>query len=90
LLDAVSDFLEEDEEAEGGRGLRVWCSTSVVIIDNFNEISPVIKANRSMTEEVVFSVLKAILPERLPTSNQLLANYPNLFNPESWIPFQLS
>ena len=49
----------------------MWGSTSVVIIDNFNEILPVIKANRSMTEEVVFSVLKAILPERLPTSNQL-------------------
>jgi len=30
------------------------------------------------------------LPERLPTTTQLLANYPNPFNPETWIPFQLS
>ncbi|MDP6598514.1 MAG: hypothetical protein QGI86_21955 [Candidatus Poribacteria bacterium] len=30
------------------------------------------------------------LPERLPTSTQLLANYPNPFNPETWVPFELS
>ena len=36
------------------------------------------------------NVLKAILPERLPTQTQLLANYPNPFNPETWIPFQLA
>ena len=35
------------------------------------------------------NVLKSILPERLPTQTQLLANYPNPFNPETWIPFQL-
>ncbi|MDP6597699.1 MAG: invasin domain 3-containing protein, partial [Candidatus Poribacteria bacterium] len=46
--------------------------------------------NRSPAEEVALNVLQAILPERLPTQNQLLANYPNPFNPETWIPFQLS
>ena len=35
-------------------------------------------------------MLKAILPERLLTQTQFLANYPNPFNPETWIPFQLS
>ena len=28
--------------------------------------------------------------ERLPTTAQLLANYPNPFNPETWIPFELA
>jgi hypothetical protein len=46
--------------------------------------------NRSSAEEMVLGVLKAILPERLPTQTQLLANYPNPFNPETWIPFQLA
>ena len=46
--------------------------------------------NRSSAEEMALSVLKAILPERLPTRTQLLANYPNPFNPETWIPFQLA
>ena len=39
---------------------------------------------------MALSVLKAILPERLPRKTQLLANYPNPFNPETWIPFQLA
>ena len=46
--------------------------------------------NRSSAEEMALSVLQAILPERLPTTTQLLANYPNPFNPETWIPFELS
>ena len=47
-------------------------------------------SNRSSEEEIALNVLKAILPERLPTQTQLLANYPNPFNPETWIPFQLA
>ena len=39
---------------------------------------------------MALNVLQAILPERLPTSTQLRANYPNPFNPETWIPFELS
>merc|ERR1712000_399198 len=46
--------------------------------------------NRSSAEEIALNVLQAILPERLPTQTQLLANYPNPFNPETWIPFQLA
>ena len=47
------------------------------------------KVNRSTAEEIALNVLKAILPESLPTGTQLLANYPNPFNPETWFPFQL-
>ena len=45
---------------------------------------------RSQAEELVLSLLIAILPERLPEQTQLLPNYPNPFNPETWIPFELS
>ena len=38
----------------------------------------------------MLGVLQALLPERLPTQTQLLANHPNPFNPEAWIPFELS
>ena len=46
--------------------------------------------NLSSAEEIALNVLKAILAERLPTQTRLLGNYPNPFNPETWIPFQLS
>ena len=45
---------------------------------------------RSEAEELVLSLLIAILPERLPEQTQLLPNYPNPFNPETWIPFELN
>jgi len=45
---------------------------------------------RSEAEELVFNLLQAVLPERLPEQTQLLPNYPNPFNPETWIPFELS
>ena len=45
---------------------------------------------RSESEELVLSSLMAMLPERLPEQTQLLSNYPNPFNPETWIPFELS
>jgi len=45
---------------------------------------------RSETEELVFNLLVSILPEKLPARTQLLPNYPNPFNPETWIPFELS
>ena len=45
---------------------------------------------RSEVEELAFNLLIAILPDRLPEYTQLLPNYPNPFNPETWIPFELS
>ena len=35
-------------------------------------------------------MLEEILATLLPQSTALLANYPNPFNPETWIPYQLA
>ena len=45
---------------------------------------------RSKAEDVVFNALKVILPQRSAIETQLLPNYPNPFNPETWIPFELA
>ena len=34
--------------------------------------------------------LEALLVSRIPTKTRLLLNYPNPFNPETWIPYQLA
>ncbi len=44
----------------------------------------------SEAEGLAFNLLKAILTERLPIETKLLPNYPNPFNPETWIPFELN
>ena len=36
------------------------------------------------------AVLERLLASLMPTETVLLANYPNPFNPETWIPYQLS
>ena len=38
--------------------------------------------------EQILAVLT--LTERLPRTTALMANYPNPFNPETWIPYQLA
>jgi len=47
-------------------------------------------SNSSNEEQIALNILKSILSARLPIQTQLLANYPNPFNPETWIPFQLA
>ena len=39
---------------------------------------------------VAISNLKSLIESTIPTETQLLANYPNPFNPETWIPYQLA
>ena len=34
--------------------------------------------------------LEALLASRIPSDTRLLLNYPNPFNPETWIPYQLA
>ena len=39
---------------------------------------------------VVSTNLETLLNSKVPTKTRLLLNYPNPFNPETWIPYQLA
>ena len=43
---------------------------------------------QQLTEAI--ALLKYLLASTLPEQTQLLANYPNPFNPETWIPYHLA
>ena len=47
-------------------------------------------SGQSSAEVVAINILTAILKQSSPINTQLLANYPNPFNPETWIPFRLA
>ena len=46
--------------------------------------------NRDATVEKGITVLEQMLASMMPTETRLLENYPNPFNPETWIPYQLA
>ncbi len=46
--------------------------------------------NRDATVEKGIAVLEQLLAAVIPTETRLLENYPNPFNPETWIPYQLA
>ncbi len=46
--------------------------------------------NRDATVEKGIAVLEQLLAALMPTETCLLENYPNPFNPETWIPYQLA
>ena len=48
------------------------------------------ESDGSAKYEQAIAFLRGLLASVRPTETQLLANYPNPFNPETWIPYQLS
>lgn len=46
--------------------------------------------NRDATVEKGIAVLEKLFAAMMPTETRLLENYPNPFNPETWIPYQLA
>ena len=67
----------------------IWGLQEMLVIDKAGN-----RITHDFTEIVRFEVgeepAAPSLMARLPQTTQLLANYPNPFNPETWIPYQLA
>ena len=48
------------------------------------------ESDGSMQYEQAIAFFQSLLASSRPTETRLLANYPNPFNPETWIPYQLA
>ena len=49
-----------------------------------------LKSDGSLPFQRGIANLESLLASRIPSETRLLLNYPNPFNPETWIPYQLS
>ena len=58
--------------------LRAWIDVLLAETDN------------SIAYQKTLAILQGLLATVLPQETKLLANYPNPFNPETWIPYHLS
>lgn len=92
-----------DAEARGGQGLLVVATAPDTLVfegelwQNTAAAAPSTSPlfYDGITESELWSLLHALEseaapPEAPPAATTLLPNYPNPFNPETWIPFQLA
>ena len=49
-----------------------------------------LESNGSLKYRNAIALLESLLAELRPTQTRLLANYPNPFNPETWLPYELA
>ena len=79
-------------ENENATPSRTPLSTNLLSINQIK--SWIIQAQEYSNSSVEFqrgmTVLEHLLTTLTPKSNALLSNYPNPFNPETWIPYQIS
>ena len=91
FLDVVLVFDNRDDNVAGAPTI-VGMKLSAVQIDIIQEqIELLIATNdRSPAAMRVLIYLQQLLATARPEKTQLFANYPNPFNPETWIPYELA
>ena len=87
-LIAVAQHLGESTTRDAP-GIGVWSGLNSETIQNWINLAHAAD-DGSLAFQLGIANLKHLLAAMLPDKTALLANYPNPFNPETWIPYHLS
>ena len=88
-LVAVSQNIETSEAAAAPAFRMKLTGTQIARIQEQIDLLQAMN-DRSLGVQRTLAYLHRLLTEARPEKTQLLANYPNPFNPETWIPYELA
>lgn len=74
----------EDEGAKVGERLQFFVNQNPVLLENPATFT------LKKSQMLPLSHHKAVIKSEIPKASALFANFPNPFNPETWIPYQLA
>ena len=91
IHDIVAVNANRDDKAAGAPTV-VRTRLTAVQVDNIQEQIDLLLATNDRSPAALYTLqyLQNLIAVARPAETQLLANYPNPFNPETWIPYQLA
>ena len=88
----IAEFVEENRgnAAPSHQTFHQFSDNDIVLLYSFYEKIEEIPASAYQKELVKRFLRELLMPVEVPLQTRLHANYPNPFNPETWIPYQLA
>ena len=88
LIVVISDLDDAVNPAAPAIGSKLTAVDRALIQAEISSLQ--LENDGSLKYQRVLVFLQSLLASALPQETRLLANYPNPFNPETWIPYQLA